>query len=363
MTGIARADEPASVSSPPVLPGRPIGSRVGEPSAVRQLQDRLDVLNAAGGSGDCDVQYQSHKAQAWLNFARYAVQNDVPAPVRSAALHNAGDIVNGLERHTAAPVQTVELPQSRRVRDDLWRAVKAVKSDGRWCAAPKMTAYCEVQLAWVGYEAGAGGWRHVDPYVRIAEDYCVTASNAIPPPAATRVADAAPKAAELGPPDVADALARPADAPATADIASKLPPIMPAEHAVKPIDASIYVLFPHDRARRTDIRPPGRRTLRHFAEHFRTLSKDTVVMVVGHADITGRPGYNMKLSARRARSVALELTMWGVDPARIHVSAAGDSKPVVACARNSRTRRGKRRYLACLEPNRRVVVQLQGETQ
>ena len=52
---------------------------------------------------------------------------------------------------------------ARHVRDDLWRGIQGVEADGRVCAAPKMTAYCEVQLAWADYESGAGGWRHADP--------------------------------------------------------------------------------------------------------------------------------------------------------------------------------------------------------
>jgi outer membrane protein OmpA-like peptidoglycan-associated protein len=350
-TGAARADEPNAASSAggvgPTLPGRPIRSRVDEPSGATQLQGRLDALIAAGGA-DCEAAYQSYKAQAWLNFAAYAVQNDAPSAVRAAALQNAGDIVNGLEGHSAASMQAVELPQSRHVRDDLWRAVKAIKGDGRWCAAPKMTAYCEVQLAWAGYEAGAGGWRHVDPYVRIAEDYCVSASNAGPLPVAPLVGAVTPAAAEA--------------APATAEAESKSLPITPAENAAERIDVSVYVLFPHDRARRTDILSPGRSELAHLAAHLKTLPKDTLITVTGHADITGRVHYNEVLSERRASSVALELKMQGVDPARIRVGAVGSAEPVVTCPR-ARSRADERHYFKCLEPNRRVVIQLVGEAQ
>ncbi len=350
-TGVARADEPDAAPSAaraaPTLPGRPLASRVHEPPGATQLQERLDALIAAGGA-DCGATYQSHKAQAWLNFAAYAVQNDAPSAVRAAALQNAGDLVNGLERHSAAPLQAVELPQSRHVRDDLWRAVKAIKGDGRWCGAPKMTAYCEVQLAWAGYEAGAGGWRHVDPYVRIAEDYCVSASNAEPLPGAPLVGAATPAAAE--------------GAPAAAQAESKSLPLTPAENAAERIDVSIDVLFPHDRARRTDILSPGRAELAQLAAHLKTLPKDTLITVTGHADITGRVHYNEALSERRASSVALELKMQGVDPARIRVGAVGSAEPVVACP-PARSRADEPHYFKCLEPNRRVVIQLVGEAE
>jgi outer membrane protein OmpA-like peptidoglycan-associated protein len=348
--GVARADDsnpPPNASSAvgPSLPGRALGSRLSQPAVVTQLQARLDAIGAAG-TNDCVATYQSHKAQAWINFAKYAAQNDAPASVRAAAVQNASDIMNGLDKHATAVMQTVELPQSRHERDDLWRMVDAVKGDGRLCAAPKMTAYCEVQLAWVGYEATEGGWRHVDPYVRIAEDYCVTASNAIPLPIASQVADV-----KLTPTPLASAL------PAIVS-----PEIAPVEKAAERIDVAIFVLFPHNRSRRTDIRPPGRLELATLAAHLKGMPKDTLINVVGHADVTGHVQYNNALSARRANCVAAELARQGIDPERIRVGAVGSADPIVSC-KSIREHSDKRHYLACLEPNRRVVIQLVGETE
>ena len=328
--GVAQAGEP-------VLPGRPIASRVGEPGGIAQLQGRIDALGAEG-SGDCDASYETHKAQAWLNFAKYAVQNEAPSPVKAAALRQADAIVSGLETHATLSSQTPELPGAHHVRDDLWRAVAGVKADGRRCAAPKMTAYCEVQLAWVDYEASEGGWRHIDPYVRIAEDYCAVAVAAIPLPAAPL---SAVKTGVLTQEQVDRAEAPP-------EFTAAAPEGVPA---VEHIDVSTYVLFPHDRAGRDDIRSPGREQLAALARYLRSLPADTLITVVGHADLTGRPSYNQALSARRARSVAAELAQFGVAPRRIHVGAVGSREPVVTCKRN-------RDYLACLEPNRRVVVHL-----
>jgi OOP family OmpA-OmpF porin len=318
----------------PALPGRPMASRVGEPSSISQLQARLDAL-AATGAADCETAYQANKAQAWLNFEKYAVQNEVPAAVAAAALHNANDIIGGLETHSPLSIQTPELPKARHVRDDLWRSVAAVKVDGRRCGAPKMTAYCEVQLAWVGYEATEGGWRHVDPYVRIAEDYCTTASAAIAMPVVAPVAVGAP---------VMDLLPMP-------------PEFASVESVSEEIDLSIFVLFPHDRSGREDIRSPGRAELAQIAEHMKSLPANTVITVMGHADITGGAQYNQALSERRAQTVAMELGAMGIDPSRIRLGAAGAREPVVNCSSD----RAHLQYLACLEPNRRVVVQLVGD--
>jgi len=337
-SGESRSDESGNAGllpdMVPALPGRPMTSRVGEPSNIPQLQARLDAL-AATGAADCETAYQANKAQAWLNFEKYAVQNEVPAAVAAAALHNAKDIIGGLETHSPLSIQTPELPKARHVRDDLWRSVAAVKVDGRRCGAPKMTAYCEVQLAWVGYEATEGGWRHVDPYVRIAEDYCTTASAAIAMPVVAPVAVGAPVINFL---------------PMAPEFAS-------IESVSEEIDLSIFVLFPHDRSGREDIRSPGRAELAQIAEHMKSLPANTVIAVMGHADITGGSQYNQALSERRAQTVAMELGAMGIDPSRIRLGAAGAKEPVVNCSND----RAHAQYLACLEPNRRVVVHLVGD--
>jgi outer membrane protein OmpA-like peptidoglycan-associated protein len=257
-------------------------------------------------------------------------------------------LLDGVEEDTPISIATDELPGARHERDDLWRSVDAVRRDGRLCAEPKMAAYCEVQLAWAGYEATTGGWRHVDPYVRIAEDYCVAAIEAAPLPYTARMVRNEPRVIEPVP-RLLDF-----DLPAI-EVAATLED-MPAVQA----DAfALFVLFPHNRSRPGDIRPPGRRELAQLARQLSALPAQTGVSVVGHADITGHVKYNAALSARRARSVALELAKRGVDPTRIRIGAAGSARPVVKCPTAAK-HSGKSHYLQCLEPNRRVVVELIG---
>jgi outer membrane protein OmpA-like peptidoglycan-associated protein len=334
--GSAWAQTPDADSVPDISvasqPGRPYDSRTREPGRLLDLQRRLDAIGATDTS-ECNIAYAANKAQAWLNFGKYAAAEQLPAADRSAGLNNAAALVEGLEHHEAAVSDTPELPAARHVRDDLWQAISTVKHDGRLCAAPKMTAYCEVQLAWADYEAGAGGRRHVDPYVRIAEDYCGTAIAAEPLPLADT------------------AVIRELPAPATPESAAAPPP------ATVPEPLAVSVLFPHNRARRSDIRAPGRAELRRMAKYLKSLPKGTRVMVAGHADLTGNPQYNLRLSDRRARSVVRELQLLGVHNVRIKKAALGDSQPLVQCPVDNRVAE-RRRYLQCLEPNRRVVVHL-----
>jgi outer membrane protein OmpA-like peptidoglycan-associated protein len=340
----AAAVSPADLQVPS-QPGRPLGSRTREPAALLALQGRLDSITAAENAPECGAVYAANKAQAWLNFSAYAAAEQLPAADRAAGLRNATALIESLERHANAAHETPELPGAHHVRDDLWQAVAAVERDGRVCAAPKMTAYCEVELAWMDYEAGAGGRRHVDPYVRIAEDYCSSAIAAQPLPAPT--------------PGVARELAAPpTDADGSGSVAATAAPAAaPPPAKAAPEDLAVTVLFPHNRATRADIRPAGRSELRRMARRLRSLPAGTTITVVGHADLTGHPDYNLRLSEQRARSVVRELRGLGVHGVRIRVAAKGSSVPVIECPLNDRVA-DRRRYLACLEPNRRVVVHL-----
>ena len=343
----ARADAPHGAAAGYLpMPGRASDSRPPEPATQLDLQRRLDVVAAAGAS-ECGGIYQSSKAQAWLNFSKYAAAERLPVGVREAGLGHVESLVVALETQRSPITEAPELPTSRHIRDDLWREIQAVKRGGRLCAAPKMTAYCEVQLAWAGYEAAAGGVRHVDPYVRIAEDYCAAASAAMPVPVA-----AAPELEPMAPPAVQPKVAPEPTLPQEP---------VPSTKTLDLADLSLSVLFPHNRSARADIRRPGRAELKRLAAELKTLPAGTAILVVGHADPTGHAAYNNRLSRRRATSVIGELTLLGVNPAQIRVEAAGSNLPVVQCA-GAQVTFGRRRYLSCLEPNRRVMIELIDES-
>lgn len=335
LTSLAVLAGPAAVlaGEPAEQPARDGPSRVGLPRELDELQARLDALPPAEG---CASAYAVHKAQAWLNFGAYAAAEQLPARISAAARANTTALLESLAHAGVSEVPHPELPGARHLRDDLWRSVAAVKSDGRVCGAPKMTAYCEVQLAWAGYEAAAGGWRHTDPYVRIAEDYCATAAAAAAPPAAP-----SPE--------------RPATPTNAAPVNSAPPPPAAPEAAGR----TVTVLFPHDRSRLDDIRRPGRAELRSLARELRTHPKAKLT-IIGNADVTGKTLYNQRLSLERAHTVARALESLGVPRQALAVSALGDTSPVVSCT-NGPESGDRRRYFSCLEPNRRVTVRVDFE--
>jgi OOP family OmpA-OmpF porin len=77
--------------------------------------------------------------------------------------------------------------------------------------------------------------------------------------------------------------------------------------------------------------------------------------VAGHADRIGTDEYNQALSQRRADAVRDYLVSgFGIDPARIRVSAYGERRGVVECAADLPWKE----LVACFRPDRRVEMGL-----
>ena len=68
----------------------------------------------------------------------------------------------------------------------------------------------------------------------------------------------------------------------------------------------------------------------------------TRIEVAGHADRSGTPQYNQRLSQRRADNVAAELVRRGVPRNAIVVTAFGESRPLVPTADGVREPQNRR---------------------
>src|SRR5687767_9576096 len=84
------------------------------------------------------------------------------------------------------------------------------------------------------------------------------------------------------------------------------------------------ILFPFDS---TSLEAAGRDNLRKLSASLQDNAK-TEVMIVGHADSVGRPGYNQDLSERRARAAADYLASQGVARGRLVASGKGEAEPI-----------------------------------
>jgi OmpA-OmpF porin, OOP family len=114
------------------------------------------------------------------------------------------------------------------------------------------------------------------------------------------------------------ALLAPRPAPA-AEVAAASPP--PAATAVR----SYLVFFDWNRA---DLTSRAREIIGEAAQNARRASS-TRIEVAGHADRSGTPQYNQRLSQRRAEVVASELVARGIAREEIGVTAFGESRPLV----------------------------------
>jgi OOP family OmpA-OmpF porin len=168
------------------------------------------------------------------------------------------------------------------------------------------------------------------------------AAAAPPAPALRPAPPAAPIAAPPPPPVAPVAKAAPAPAPKPA-------PARPA-----PLTIGAAELFGFNQATLT---PAGRAKL--DKEVIQRAGKEYAdirsVTVNGHTDRLGSQPYNQKLSERRAEAVRAYLVSRGVDASKVKSQGHGMTMPVKACDQKDR-----KALIACLAPNRRVEIEING---
>ncbi len=159
-----------------------------------------------------------------------------------------------------------------------------------------------------------------------------------------------PKAVVAAPPPV-----QMAPQPAPVVVAAAPPP--PPPRAPMRVSLAADALFDFDKS---VIKPAGREQLDKLAADLRGIRYDTI-QVTGHTDRLGSHDYNQKLSERRAQAVAAYLSQsGGIASARITARGVDGAKPVTSpgdCKGNKPTPA----LVACLQPDRRVDVEVKGE--
>ncbi|VTU08348.1 major outer membrane protein [Actinobacillus indolicus] len=82
------------------------------------------------------------------------------------------------------------------------------------------------------------------------------------------------------------------------------------------------------------------------------------VQVNGYTDRIGKDASNLKLSQRRAETVANYIVSKGVNPANVTAVGYGEANPVTGNTCDAV--KGRKALIACLAPDRRVEIQVQG---
>ncbi|WP_338666131.1 OmpA family protein [Pararoseomonas sp. SCSIO 73927] len=119
-----------------------------------------------------------------------------------------------------------------------------------------------------------------------------------------------------------------------------VPAPVAAPAAVQPAAPSrtYLVFFDFDRADLTD----RARQIIADAAQAASSTGTTRIEVAGHADRSGTPQYNQRLSMRRAEAVASELSRRGIPRSAMSIQAFGESRPLVATADGVREPQNRR---------------------
>lgn len=151
-------------------------------------------------------------------------------------------------------------------------------------------------------------------------------------------------------PAPAPAPATPAPAPAPAPVAKPAP--APAKPKV--LSVTSVELFEFDKSRLTQVATD--KLDREIVVRFGEFQVIRFINVNGHADRLGSAQYNQKLSERRAEAVKAYLVKQGAEASKIETYGFGKTLQVKSCP----DQKNRKALIECLQPNRRVVVEVQG---
>jgi OmpA-OmpF porin, OOP family len=134
------------------------------------------------------------------------------------------------------------------------------------------------------------------------------------------------------------------------------PPPPPAPSAPMRVSLSADSLFDFDRS---TLKPAGQQALDKLIGDLRGVQYDTI-RVTGHTDRLGRHDYNMKLSTRRAEAVGAYLVQaGGIAAGKISATGVDGADPVTK-AGDCKGSKPTPALIACLQPDRRVEVEVTG---
>lgn len=129
------------------------------------------------------------------------------------------------------------------------------------------------------------------------------------------------------------------------------PPAAAVKPTIQKVTLQSDALFDFDRA---VIRKDAQGKLDGLVSQMKGVNLE-VVIAVGHTDRIGSNAYNQRLSVRRAEAVKNYLVKKGVPANRIYTEGKGETQPVKNCTETNR-----KALIACLQPNRRVDVEVVG---
>ncbi|MGX2968317.1 porin OmpA [Ursidibacter sp. B-7004-1] len=133
-------------------------------------------------------------------------------------------------------------------------------------------------------------------------------------------------------------------------------PVVEPEIVTKNFAFSSDVLFDFGKA---NLKPAASAALDAAHDEISKLGLAApAIQVNGYTDRIGKDAPNLKLSQRRAESVANYIVSKGVNPANVTAVGYGKANPVTGNTCDAV--KGRKALIACLAPDRRVELQVQG---
>jgi OmpA-OmpF porin, OOP family len=311
---------------------------LGDRRTLEAVQLRLRKLNESGIALNS---YPLAKAQCWLDTAKSQYHENDRTGYIEESLTEAVKIAQALEADKSAKVglDTPLVARSSLLRNDLWAQLSAYKNQPVTLACNAQTVACaEVRLVRAGHANEQTGWRQATPWVQMVEDALVKAKLE---------ADKCTQTAQL----TARAAAPTPVAPAPVAVA-----------ATQTISRETYVLltdtlFKFDKSGSDDMIPGGLQRLADVAQRLKAYKSIQTLTVLGYTDRLGADDYNDKLSEARAKTVQTYLESLGVKSAASVAQGKGKRDPV---SKDCSTTASREQQIVCLQPDRRVTIEVTG---
>jgi OOP family OmpA-OmpF porin len=193
----------------------------------------------------------------------------------------------------------------------------------------------------------AGHWTPANA----AEPCDRVARAAVAPPPAPVVAQAPEPKLEPAPAPQPQPIA-PAPVVAPAPVAEAPRPV------IQKLTLSTDVLFDFNSA---ELKESGKQRLDQLAGEVKDAEIDEIV-AIGHADRIASDDYNQKLSEERAQAVRDYLEGKVANASRVTAEGRGEAQPVTgdSCKKLGPERGSNQKLVACLQPDRRVEIEVLG---
>ena len=277
-------------------------------TVLKTAQDRIAKLNNNGVEAE---NYYLVKAQAWLDFAMHEYYENDRTQVIENALAEAYVLITQMEAASnQISMDTKVIPESVRLREDLWKIAAELKAHQGFACAAAPIAEMEVRLVWAGHEHQELGWRHAREHFaaaeRLAKQAQKLADNCFCPQPAEKPC---PLVAAVEPPPTQEML----------DMTKKRPK---APEPLALVNVPRNVHFGLDKS---NINEKAVVILDRVAEILQAYPHMTAILV-GHTDSRASKAYNLALSERRAKSVLNYLVKKGIDKSRFSYQAEGFNK-------------------------------------